>query len=184
MKMLSEHIKLNRMYRLKSKTNKDSVSLPRRRSRRLVDVQITAEIQEYCGRKTLRENISKLESGGNVQNTHITEGDALTDEVQINFNMFRTLMLNRVCGEINRTDIITIDNSRTLRGAWSSCNNWRNKQALATPLATARYSASALDRETVCCRFEDQDIRLSPGDTAYPEVDRCVAGQPAQSESV
>lgn len=136
MKMLSEHIKLNRMYRLKSKTNKDSVSLPRRRSRRLVDVQITAEIQEYCGQKTLRENISKLESGGNVQNTHITEGDALTDEVQINFNMFRTLMLNRVCGEINRTDIITIDNSRTLRGAWSSCNNWRNQQALATPLAT------------------------------------------------
>jgi hypothetical protein len=28
--------------------------------------------------------------------------------------------------------------------------------------ATARYSASVLDLETVVCRFEDHKIRLSP----------------------
>ena len=48
-----------------------------------------------------------------VQDTHITEGDALSDEVEINLDMLRTLMLNWVHGEINRTDIVTIDNSRT-----------------------------------------------------------------------
>ena len=113
-KVLSKHIKLNKVYRLKSKTKKDSISLPHRRSRRLVDVQIAAEIQEHYGRKTLREDVSKLESGGDVQDTHITEGDALSDEVEINLDMLRTLMLNRVRGEINHTDIVTIDNSRTL----------------------------------------------------------------------
>ena len=112
-KVLSKHIKLNKVYRLKSKTKKDSVSLPRRRSRRLVDVQIAAELQEHCGRETLCEDVSKLESGGDVQDTHITEGDALSDEVEINLDMLRTLMLNRVRGEINHTDIVTIDNSRT-----------------------------------------------------------------------
>ena len=112
-KVLSKHIKLNKVYRLKSKTKKDSISLPHRRSRRLVDVQIAAEIQEHCGRKTLRKDVSKLESGGDVQNTHITEGDALSDEVEINLDMLRTLMLNWIRGEINHTDIVIIDNSRT-----------------------------------------------------------------------
>ena len=112
-KVLSKHIKLNKVYRHKSKTKKDSISLPHRRSCRLVDVQIAVEIQEHYGRKTLREDVSKLESGGDVQNTHITEGDALSDEVEINLDMLRTLMLNWVRGEINHTDIVTIDNSRT-----------------------------------------------------------------------
>ena len=49
-----------------------------------------------------------------MQDTHITEGDALSNEVEINLDMLRTLMLNRVRGEINRTNIVTIDNSRTL----------------------------------------------------------------------
>jgi len=44
---------------------------------------------------------------------YITEGDALSDEVEINLDMLHTLMLNRVRGEINRTNIVTIDNSRT-----------------------------------------------------------------------
>jgi hypothetical protein len=37
-----------------------------------------------------------------------------------------------------------------------------NLTSLTTALATARYSASALDRETVCCRFEDHKTMLSP----------------------
>jgi hypothetical protein len=49
-----------------------------------------------------------------MQNTYITEGDVLTEEVEINLNMLRTLMLNRVRGEVDRTDIVTIDNSGTL----------------------------------------------------------------------
>jgi hypothetical protein len=35
------------------------------------------------------------------------------------------------------------------KGVRSSDNNWRNQVASATALATARYSASALEREKV-----------------------------------
>jgi nucleoside-triphosphatase THEP1 len=49
-----------------------------------------------------------------MQNTYITEGDVLTDEVEINLNMLRTLMLNRVRGEVDCTDIVTIDNNGAL----------------------------------------------------------------------
>ena len=111
MKMLSEHIKLNKVYILKSKTKKDSISLPRRRSRRCVDIQIVSKVQEDRWRETLHEDISILERGRNVENTNIPEGDALTDKVEINLDMLRPLMLNRVGGKIYCTDIVAVHHS-------------------------------------------------------------------------
>jgi hypothetical protein len=52
-----------------------------------------------------------------------------------------------------------------------------------TTFATPLYSASALDRDTVCCHFEDQATKLLPKNTQYPEVERRVSGQPTQSAS-
>jgi hypothetical protein len=49
--------------------------------------------------------------------------------------------------------------------------------------ATARYSASALDRDTVGCRFEDHETSESPRKTQKLKVERLVSGQPAQSAS-
>ncbi|XP_044946883.1 probable leucine-rich repeat receptor-like protein kinase At1g35710 [Hordeum vulgare subsp. vulgare] len=46
------------------------------------------------------------------------------------------------------------------------------------------YSASALERETVACRLEDQETRLDPRKTQNPKVDFRVSGQPAQSATV
>ena len=40
-------------------------------------------------------------------------------------------------------------------GLWSSAKSCRSQDASATPLATAQYSASALERETTGCRLED-----------------------------
>jgi len=52
------------------------------------------------------------------------------------------------------------------RGTWkrvsSSNRSCRSQVASATALATARYSASALERDTVASRFYDQEMRLSP----------------------
>jgi hypothetical protein len=53
----------------------------------------------------------------------------------------------------------------------------------ATALATARYSASALERETVGCRFDDHDTSESPTNTQKADVERRVSGHPAQSAS-
>ena len=50
-----------------------------------------------------------------------------------------------------------------------------------TALAMARYSASALDRDTVVCRLEDQETRELPMKMKKPEVERLMSGQPAQS---
>jgi hypothetical protein len=43
-----------------------------------------------------------------VEDVNISDGDALTDEVEINFNMLHALMLNEVGGEVDRTNIVTV----------------------------------------------------------------------------
>nr|GEV13402.1 cytochrome P450 734A1-like [Tanacetum cinerariifolium] len=69
------------------------------------------------------------------------------------------------------------------RGVWSSRRRLRIQDVSATAFATPRYSASTLDRDNVSWRFEDHVRRLSPKKTQYPEIDRRVAGQPAQLAS-
>ena len=49
--------------------------------------------------------------------------------------------------------------------------------------ASARYSASVDDRETVDCFLEDQEIGLEPRKTKMPVVDFLSDGSPAQSAS-
>jgi hypothetical protein len=83
----------------------------------------------------------------------MAEGNFLSNKVEIDLYMLCSLMLHWIAGEINYTDVITIDHGSS-------------QVASATPFAMARYSASALDRETVCWRLEDQDTRLLSRNTA------------------
>jgi hypothetical protein len=46
-----------------------------------------------------------------VENTNITDSNALTDKVEINLNMLGALVLNGVGGEVDGTDVITVDQS-------------------------------------------------------------------------
>jgi uncharacterized Zn-finger protein len=65
----------------------------------------------------------------------------------------------------------------------SSPSKFRSQEHSATAFMTPRYSASALERDTVVCCFEDHDTRESPRNTQNPEVERLVSGHPAQSAS-
>jgi hypothetical protein len=68
-------------------------------------------------------------------------------------------------------------------GQPSSPRRERSHEHSATAFATPWYSASALERETVVCRFEDHETRASPRKMQNPEVERLVSGHPARSAS-
>jgi hypothetical protein len=44
-----------------------------------------------------------------MKNSHIPDGDTLVNEVKIELNMFRTLMLDGVGGEVHGADVIIVD---------------------------------------------------------------------------
>jgi hypothetical protein len=55
-----------------------------------------------------------------VEDTHISNGDTLTNEVEVDLNMFGALMLDRVGGEVDRADFVAIDQSGPRQGLWNS----------------------------------------------------------------
>jgi hypothetical protein len=46
-----------------------------------------------------------------LQDTDVTDGNAFPNEVEIDLDMLRTLVLNRVGGEVDGADIIIVDES-------------------------------------------------------------------------
>jgi hypothetical protein len=44
-----------------------------------------------------------------MQNTKITNGDSLPDEVKIDLNVLGALMLHRVGGHVDGTDVVAVD---------------------------------------------------------------------------
>jgi hypothetical protein len=49
-----------------------------------------------------------------VEDTHISNGDTLMDEVEDDLNLLGALMLDGVGGEVDRADIVIVDQS----GPW------------------------------------------------------------------
>jgi hypothetical protein len=62
------------------------------------------------------EDISILWGCRNKKNTNFTEGHALANKVKINLNMFGALMLDRVGGHVDSTDVITINQGCAAQG--------------------------------------------------------------------
>jgi len=52
-----------------------------------------------------------------MSNPNVTEGNLLSNKVEIDLNVLRPLMLHRIAGEIDSTDVVAIDQGSTARGA-------------------------------------------------------------------
>jgi hypothetical protein len=55
-----------------------------------------------------------------VEDTNVSDGNVLTDEVEINFNMLGALVLDEVDGDVDGTDIVIVDQSDPRQGLCSS----------------------------------------------------------------
>ena len=101
-----------------------------------------------------------------MEDPNIADRDPVASEVQVDLHMLRPLMLNGVGGEIHGADVVAVDERALGERAVELRKSCRSQDASATPLATARYSASALERKTTGCRLNDQETRLPPRKTA------------------
>jgi hypothetical protein len=75
----------------------------------MTDVETGAKLREEWRQKTLGEDVGELRSHRDVQNVNFSNDDLITDEVEINLNMLRALMLNEVGCQVDGIDIVAID---------------------------------------------------------------------------
>jgi hypothetical protein len=73
------------------------------------DVETRAKHGEECWQKTLGEDVDESRSCRDMQNVNFPNGDLVTDEVKINLDMLRAMMLNGVGRQVDGTNIVTID---------------------------------------------------------------------------
>jgi hypothetical protein len=85
-------------------------STPPRSRSGACDTKTGPEALEGRGRKTLRHHIGELLISGYMENTNTTKSDVLPNEVNVELDMLRPAMMNRISREVYRKDIVTIDN--------------------------------------------------------------------------
>jgi nucleoside-triphosphatase THEP1 len=57
-----------------------------------------------------------LQRGGDAENPNVTGSDTLADEVQVNLHVLHALMLHGIGGEVDRADVVAVDESGALKG--------------------------------------------------------------------
>jgi hypothetical protein len=57
-----------------------------------------------------------LQRGGDAENPNVTGSDTVADEVQVDLHVLRALMLHGIGGELNRADVVAVDEGGALKG--------------------------------------------------------------------
>jgi hypothetical protein len=100
------------------------------------NIEIGEKLKEQWRWQTLGEDVGKLRSHRDMQNMNFSNGDLVTDKVEINPDMFHAMMLDEVGCQVDVIDIVAIDKCAA---------GQRGVQLHEMRLSTARYSSSALE---------------------------------------
>jgi hypothetical protein len=80
-----------------------------------------------------------------MEDADLAGGNLLLDKMKINLHMLGALMLNGIGGEVHDADIVTVDKGAPRRQGLELVEQLSQPSGITTLLATARYSASALE---------------------------------------
>jgi hypothetical protein len=73
------------------------------------DVETRPKLLKYHRREALGEDVGELRSSRDMKYSHIPDGDTLADEVEVELDMLRALVLDRVGGDVHGANIVTVD---------------------------------------------------------------------------
>jgi hypothetical protein len=108
-----------------------------------------------------------------VKNTNLTERNLLMDEVDVNLDMLRTTVLDGIASHVDRTDVVTEDNSSRMRGAMKLGKKLPEPAALSHDLSHGsilRLGARPRNRGLAFGR---------PGDQVVTKIDTIAGGRSA-----
>ena len=91
------------------------LTLPRSLIGSTANVHTGSKLLKHRGGEALDEDVGVLGCRRNMKYPNVADGDPLPNKMETNLNMLRPLMLNRVAGEINNTNVVTLDQCGTAR---------------------------------------------------------------------
>jgi len=82
----------------------------RSRSGRLPDAKAGFKLSKECCRKPFSHDVSELMRGGYMENPNFTKGHLLADEVNVDLNVLRSLVVDGVGCHVDGADVVAKDN--------------------------------------------------------------------------
>jgi hypothetical protein len=82
----------------------------RSRSGRRADAKTGPKLIEELYREALGHDVRELVSGGNVKNPDLSKRHLLANEVNVDLDMLRASVVDRVGRHVDGADVVTIDN--------------------------------------------------------------------------
>jgi len=82
----------------------------RSRSGRITDAKTGPKLSEQWSWKALRHDVRELVRGRHMEDPDLTQGHLLTDEVDVNLDVLRATMMNRIDYHVDCTNVVAIDN--------------------------------------------------------------------------
>jgi hypothetical protein len=93
-----------------------------------------------------------------MEHPNLSQSNLLADKVNVDLNMLRATMMNWICGHIDSTDIVTVDNRRRRYG----CMKLLKQLAKPTSLSHSVRNSTILSLRT---RTRDRSLAFGgPGD--------------------
>ena len=88
----------------------------RSRSGRIPDTKTGPKLHEQLGRQAFRHDVRELVGRWNMKDPNLSQGHLFADEVNVDLDMLRATMMDRVGGHIDRADVVTINKRRRSNG--------------------------------------------------------------------
>jgi hypothetical protein len=82
----------------------------RSRSERLLDAKAGSKFSKECCRKPFIHDVGELVRGGHMENPNLTKGHLFADEVNVDLDVLRSLVVDGVGSHVDCTDVVAEDN--------------------------------------------------------------------------
>jgi hypothetical protein len=74
-----------------------------------INVETGPKLQKYGSRQTLHEDVCELGCQRHVQDANIINGHTFPHKVEVDLDILRVLVLNRVGGEVDGANVVAVD---------------------------------------------------------------------------
>lgn len=130
-------------------------------SGRELDAEIGPKVTEQPYRQSLSHDVRELVYGGDMEDVDLPLSNLLADEVEVNLDVLRVTVVNRIDCHVDCTNVVAIDNGHRRNRDMELLKQLSQPATLNNCMCNSPILRLCTG-DTIVCRFEDQKAKLSP----------------------